>query len=183
MCREGRRSCAGTAKPIAERSGTRIRCRGGRSSDHGDVGGGEVTALAQLARRGHRVVDTDHGGWSEQVPAADGSGMEQLWREDRMQALLAEIAAGPLFVSGCVANQGKFSAESRRSSCSASRRTSSSSEWPPARRTTSARRRPSSPASSATCTRSSRCCERPRRTRSTRECRSARWQIFSNRSP
>ena len=74
-------------------------------------GVGKSTALAELARRGHRVVDTDHGGWSQQVPAADGSGMEQLWREDRMHALLAEIAAGPLFVSGCVANQGKFSAQ------------------------------------------------------------------------
>ena len=74
-------------------------------------GVGKSTALAELARRGHRVVDTDHGGWSQQVPAADGSGMEQLWREDRMHALLAEIAAGPLFVSGCVTNQGKFSAQ------------------------------------------------------------------------
>jgi dephospho-CoA kinase len=77
----------------------------------GMSGVGKSTALAELARRGHRVVDTDHGGWSEQVPAADGSGMEQLWREDRMQALLAGTAAGPLFVSGCVANQGKFSAQ------------------------------------------------------------------------
>jgi broad-specificity NMP kinase len=77
----------------------------------GMSGVGKSTALAELARRGHRVVDTDHGGWSEQVPAADGSGMEQLWREDRMQALLAETAAGPLFVSGCVANQGRFSAQ------------------------------------------------------------------------
>lgn len=75
----------------------------------GMSGVGKSTALAELARRGHRVVDTDHGGWSEQVPAADGSGMEQLWREERIQALLAETAAGPLFVSGCVANQGKFS--------------------------------------------------------------------------
>ena len=77
----------------------------------GISGVGKSTALAELARRGHRVVDTDHGGWSEQVPAADGSGMEQLWREDRMQAFLAETAAGQLFVSGCVANQGKFSAQ------------------------------------------------------------------------
>jgi dephospho-CoA kinase len=77
----------------------------------GMSGVGKSTALAELARRGHRVVDTDHGGWSEQVPAADGSGMEQLWREERMQALLAETAAGPLFVSGCVANQGKFTAQ------------------------------------------------------------------------
>jgi thymidylate kinase len=74
----------------------------------GMSGVGKSTALDELARRGHRVVDTDHGGWSEQVPAADGSGQEQLWREDRMQALLAEHPGDPLFVSGCVANQGVF---------------------------------------------------------------------------
>jgi AAA domain len=75
----------------------------------GMSGTGKSTALAELARRGHRVVDTDHGGWSEQVPAADGSGQEQLWREDRIQALLAGGSdGGPLFISGCVANQGAF---------------------------------------------------------------------------
>jgi shikimate kinase len=74
----------------------------------GMSGVGKSTALNELARRGHRVVDTDDGGWSEQVSAADGSEQEQLWREDRMQALLAEHTADPLFVSGCVANQGAF---------------------------------------------------------------------------
>jgi broad-specificity NMP kinase len=69
---------------------------------------GKSTVLAELERRGHRVVDTDHGGWSEEVPAADGSGIEQLWREDRIAALLAEPIAGALFISGCVANQGAF---------------------------------------------------------------------------
>lgn len=54
------------------------------------------------------MVDTDYGGWSEDVTSPDGSGPEQLWREDRMTALLAEDVAGCLFVSGCASNQGKF---------------------------------------------------------------------------
>jgi broad-specificity NMP kinase len=73
----------------------------------GMSGTGKSAALAELARRGHRVVDTDYGGWSEDVPLA-GGGSQQLWREDRIAALLAEPADGTLFVSGCVANQGRF---------------------------------------------------------------------------
>jgi shikimate kinase len=73
----------------------------------GMSGTGKSTVLAELSRRGHRVVDTDEGGWSEEVPAADG-GMEQLWREDRIEALLDEHRDGTLFLSGCVANQGRF---------------------------------------------------------------------------
>jgi dephospho-CoA kinase len=69
---------------------------------------GKSTALAELARRGHRVVDTDYGGFSEEVPSSDGRGKEQLWREDRIDALLDEHDGGVLFLAGCVANQGKF---------------------------------------------------------------------------
>jgi AAA domain-containing protein len=53
------------------------------------------------------VVDTDEDGWSEDVPTADG-GVEQLWREDAISELLAGSSRGPLFISGCVANQGRF---------------------------------------------------------------------------
>ena len=67
----------------------------------GMSGTGKSSALAELARRGHRVVDTDYGDWIE-----DGS--ERLWREDRIDALLTEHDDGVLFVSGCVPNQGKF---------------------------------------------------------------------------
>ncbi len=74
----------------------------------GMSGTGKSTALIELARRGHRVVDTDDGGWSEDVPLADGSGSERLWREDRIDALLTEHSYGALFVSGCVSNQGTF---------------------------------------------------------------------------
>lgn len=74
----------------------------------GMSGTGKSTVLGELRRRGHRVVDTDYGGWSEDVTSPDGSSVEQLWREDRMSALLAEDVAGSLFVPGCVANQGRF---------------------------------------------------------------------------
>src|SRR5438270_441393 len=74
----------------------------------GMSGTGKSAALAELARRGHRVVDTDHGAYSEEVPCSDAGGREQLWREDRIDALLDGHDDGVLFISGCVSNQGKF---------------------------------------------------------------------------
>jgi dephospho-CoA kinase len=70
----------------------------------GMSGTGKSTALAELAKRGFRVVDTDSPEWSEWVPSAD----EWLWREERMAALLAEDGDRTLYVSGCMSNQGKF---------------------------------------------------------------------------
>ena len=68
----------------------------------GMSGTGKSTALAELGRRGFRVVDTDSPPWSE------WAGDEWLWREDRMAELLAAEDERPLFVSGCMSNQGKF---------------------------------------------------------------------------
>jgi AAA domain len=67
-------------------------------------GTGKSTALAELAQRGFRVVDTDSPGWSEWYEAGD----EWVWREDRMAELLAGDGDGTLYVSGCRSNQGKF---------------------------------------------------------------------------
>jgi dephospho-CoA kinase len=67
----------------------------------GMSGTGKSSALAELAHRGHRVVDTDYGDWIER-------GAEPLWREDRIDQLLDEHENGVLFVSGCVANQVEF---------------------------------------------------------------------------
>jgi len=53
-------------------------------------------------------VDTDYGGYSEEVPASGPGGFEQVWLEDRIEALLDGHDDGVLFVSGCVSNQGKF---------------------------------------------------------------------------
>ena len=72
----------------------------------GMSGVGESTVLLELARRGHRVIDTDYGGWSEDIVSVEGTGVEQLWREDRMSDLLAQDSVGVLFISGTVANQG-----------------------------------------------------------------------------
>ena len=63
----------------------------------GMSGTGKTSALAGLARRGFRTVDTDEPGWK------DG----ELWREDRMSELLADDGQ-TLFVSGTVENQGHF---------------------------------------------------------------------------
>ena len=68
---------------------------------------GKSTVLAELARRGHAVVDTDVDGWIVDVAKDDGS-TEPMWDEARISALLDEHAGGTLFVAGCVANQGRF---------------------------------------------------------------------------
>jgi dephospho-CoA kinase len=65
-------------------------------------GTGKSSALAELARRGFRTVDTDEPGWT--VEDAVGG---QWWDEERIAQLLA--ADGPtLYVSGTVSNQGRF---------------------------------------------------------------------------
>jgi thymidylate kinase len=68
----------------------------------GISGTGKSTALAELALRGFRVVETDEPGWKE---LRDG---EWVWREDRIADLLAADGDRALYVSGCVANQGRF---------------------------------------------------------------------------
>ena len=71
-------------------------------------GTGKSTALAELERRGFRIVETDLPGWSEWRPASGGEAGEWLWREDRIAELLAAAAGPTLYVSGCVSNQGTF---------------------------------------------------------------------------
>lgn len=61
-------------------------------------GAGKSTLLAEMARRGHPVVDTDYDGWTQ------GSGGP--WDETRMAALLADHA--DVVVSGAADNQGRF---------------------------------------------------------------------------
>ena len=74
----------------------------------GMSGTGKSTALAELGRRGFRVVETDLPGWSEWIPAAGGAEGEWLWREDRIAELLTSEDERTLYVSGCVSNQGRF---------------------------------------------------------------------------
>lgn len=64
----------------------------------------ESTVLAELKRRGHRVVDTDDPGWIVETNTAGG--FEPAWDLDRIRALIDSHRTGWLFISGCVANQG-----------------------------------------------------------------------------
>ena len=70
----------------------------------GMSGTGKSSALAELARRGFRTVDTDGDGWSGWSERDGG----YVWDEARMSELL-EVESGPsLYVSGTVSNQGRF---------------------------------------------------------------------------
>ena len=90
----------------------------------GMSGTGKSTVIATLAARGYKAVDADDGEWSEwaNVPGDDEPGASSdpnwvwrtkdwMWREDRVQRLLATEDAGVLFVGGCAPNQGKFYAQ------------------------------------------------------------------------
>jgi dephospho-CoA kinase len=70
----------------------------------GMSGTGKSTALAALALRGYRVVDTDYDDWIV------GTGVERQWHEGRMDALLTEHerSGAPLFIAGAVRNQRVF---------------------------------------------------------------------------
>ncbi|MBV8217330.1 MAG: hypothetical protein JO325_02610 [Solirubrobacterales bacterium] len=78
----------------------------------GMSGTGKSSALAELAGRGHRVLDTDDPGWI--FESHTPSGTEPLWDLEKMGALLDRHRAGSLFIAGCVANQrvlyGRFDA-------------------------------------------------------------------------
>jgi hypothetical protein len=72
----------------------------------GMSGAGKSSALLELARRGHRVVDTGSDTWSHWVTAEDGA-RDWIWREESMLDLLTNHTSGKLFVAGCKANQGR----------------------------------------------------------------------------
>ena len=75
----------------------------------GMSGTGKSSALAELGRRGYRVVDTDEPFWTEWVESPEEVGEGQwLWIEGRMTTLLRSNVSRTLFVQGCVQNQGKF---------------------------------------------------------------------------
>ncbi|MCC8242877.1 AAA family ATPase [Saccharothrix luteola] len=76
----------------------------------GMSGVGKSTVLNHLEQRGYRVVDTDFGGWVEEIPTSDGTGVERQWREGRIDGLLTEHerSGEPLFIFGTVWNQSRF---------------------------------------------------------------------------
>jgi shikimate kinase len=70
----------------------------------GMSGTGKSSALVELGRLGFEVVDTDDPGWTVWSDTEGG----YVWREDRIESLLAADTVAALFVSGTVSNQGKF---------------------------------------------------------------------------
>jgi dephospho-CoA kinase len=67
-------------------------------------GVGKSTALAELAKRGFQVVETDDAPWSEWSEAEGG----YVWREDLISELLSRDDGAALYVAGTVSNQGRF---------------------------------------------------------------------------
>lgn len=78
----------------------------------GLAGTGKSSALAELASRGYRVVDTDDSGWREYrqytPPRDELHRGEYLWVEERMASLLDSGDPRSLFVAGWTMNQSKF---------------------------------------------------------------------------
>jgi shikimate kinase len=78
----------------------------------GMSGTGKSSALAELGRRGYRVIDTDEPGWREYREHVESSDElhrgEWLWVEERIAGLLDSDDGRSLFVQGCVRNQSKF---------------------------------------------------------------------------
>ena len=84
---------------MATRASGRYALPAARVLVTGMSGTGKSTVLAELARRGHAVLDTDEPGWIV-------AGAEPLWDLDRLRARLEDHRSGHLYLAGCVANQG-----------------------------------------------------------------------------
>ena len=141
----------GTPEQIMVRRMTRVLVTG-------MSGAGKSTVLAELARRGHRVVDTDHGGWIEEFPDPDGPGVDRRWRQEVIDAVLAEPVARTLFVSGTVSNQGRFYPGFHAIVLLTAPLEVLLARWPLATRTTTAGPEPSGTKLSTTSLLSSPCC-------------------------
>jgi hypothetical protein len=83
----------------------------------GMSGTGKSAALAEVARRGHRVVDTDYGGYSAEVPSSGPGRFEQVWREDRVETLLDGHDDGVMFVPAVSRTKGSSTPGSTPSCC------------------------------------------------------------------
>lgn len=67
-------------------------------------GTGKSTALAELARRGFSVVETDVRPWSDWSEAAGG----YVWNEELVSGLLGREHETTHYVAGTVSNQGRL---------------------------------------------------------------------------
>jgi shikimate kinase len=68
----------------------------------GMSGTGKSTVIGEMGARGYKAVDTDGEEW---LRLEDD---DWVWREERIEALLATEDGEVLFVSGCRSNQGAF---------------------------------------------------------------------------
>ncbi|MBW8726284.1 MAG: AAA family ATPase [Inquilinus limosus] len=80
----------------------------------GMSGTGKTAVIRELAARGHDTRDLDTPDWSEWVDAAPGDtltpgeGKDWVWREDRLDALLAAPRHRALFLGGTSETMGRF---------------------------------------------------------------------------
>lgn len=81
----------------------------------GMSGVGKSTVISQLEAKGYKAIDVDDLAWSEWADSVDGEGPSPLhqgkdwvWREGRIQSLLATEDVDVLIVSGCASNQARF---------------------------------------------------------------------------
>jgi broad-specificity NMP kinase len=76
----------------------------------GMSGTGKSSLLGALQQRGFECVEADTDAWCELEDATNETAPQAgwVWLEDAIAALLQRERTGPLFVSGCVSNQGKF---------------------------------------------------------------------------
>ena len=84
----------------------------------GMSGTGKSAVIAELAARGYHAVDADCDEYSHWVAVGDDdadipgspveAGRDWVWREGRIQALLAAADADILFLGGCAANMRGF---------------------------------------------------------------------------
>jgi shikimate kinase len=69
-------------------------------------GTGKSSVLRRLAELGYRTIDTDEDDFTMTVASDDG--VERLWREDRIQAVLSATDVELIFLSGTCRNQVHF---------------------------------------------------------------------------
>lgn len=79
----------------------------------GMSGTGKSALIHELAELGYKAIDADSENWSHWVdvdgnPTGANEGGDWVWREDRVQRLLATEDAEVLFLSGCAENMRKF---------------------------------------------------------------------------
>ena len=85
----------------------------------GMSGTGKSSVIHQLAAQGFEAVDLDSDEFSHWVEVLPGTsehptpapGRDWVWREDRVQEILANESVDVLFVSGCAENMRKFGSE------------------------------------------------------------------------